>query len=406
MDIIHLTESDRRTASVMAELQRKVPLGDLGFPLGIYRSDLLPWHDYEPEVDVLSRLTATSTVTPKEVIRHGNEGQSEGQEVQTQGEEPDVLTEEEQELLAEAEAFGEVDDYEAGLEVLGSDGVPETAPQRPTQALIPVHSQLPPPNSGRVAGFRRQDLNPAFVPLAFDEGFPSLPNGNPCWEQLEWEPTDAYIAFQSYLQMPNVTQGVRSLGELPEVMAENQLLTIQPTEQPTYVARFRNHYTVYNWGLRTRAYDLYKMAALRKKQEFRASSLQEEHFNIAQTLKGRLLEYLKSEDEFWDMMTPKVAIEFLKMLLGAERLAVGLPANAPLTEAKGGQPGGQSLEMILRTLVQQHVPIPLSNPGTEGQGAESQLASQILDDPEATRYAQELIIRLTTRQNQTTGAQP
>ncbi|NIW97454.1 MAG: hypothetical protein GWN13_04260, partial [Phycisphaerae bacterium] len=35
----------------MRELQKKIPLNDYGLPVGIYRADLLPFHDYEYEPD-------------------------------------------------------------------------------------------------------------------------------------------------------------------------------------------------------------------------------------------------------------------------------------------------------------------------------------------------------------------
>ncbi len=62
--------------------------------------------------------------------------------------------------------------------------------------LVPSHSlQVEPP----VPTNEVSDLDVAYVPLAYVEGFPTLPEGLPFWHQLDWEPVAAYEVFQSYL---------------------------------------------------------------------------------------------------------------------------------------------------------------------------------------------------------------
>src|SRR5690606_680790 len=124
--------------------------------------------------------------------------------------------------------------------------------------------------SVRVAGFRHEDLKAAFIPLNFDEGFPTLPDGRPFWEKLEYEPSQYHEAFQAYIQMPQVSNGVRSLNDLAEVMVTNGLLDLEGYNYSMFTLKFKVISQIYLWHLRARAFDLYRIAAHKKQQEFRA----------------------------------------------------------------------------------------------------------------------------------------
>jgi hypothetical protein len=232
--------------------------------------------------------------------------------------------------------------------------------------------------------------------LSFEEGFPTMPDGRPFWERLEHESPEAHLCMQAYLQMPLVNNGTRNLNELPEIMQKNNLLDTQELPLETFTAKFRMMFQTYCWHFRTRAYDLYKVAAHRKQVEYRALETQDGHFALARKLMTRLTTYFTDEEEFWDMMTPKVAIDMLKTLTLMQRVATGLPGMSPPTDKHAVDAQGATFEMILRSLAQRANP----NFGVNGLeviegGGNSQLASRVLDDPHTTQLAQELILRMS-----------
>jgi hypothetical protein len=248
--------------------------------------------------------------------------------------------------------------------------------------------QLP---SDRVAGFKRSDLANAYIPINYEEGFPCLPTGETFWDRFDFEPVEAYACFQAYLQMPNVCGGVRSVRDLPAVMTNNELLEMpEGVALEEYIAKFKNYMQIYGWALRARAYDLYRAAAYRKQMEQRAIDVQDTHFSTSTRLMGRLMSYMESEEDFWDMLTPKVGIDLFKTLAQIQRISSGLPASAPANAAAEEQKG-ESFEMILRTLAQKG----RSEEELAGIESDSRLTSRILENPETTQMAQELILRLS-----------
>jgi hypothetical protein len=156
--------------------------------------------------------------------------------------------------------------------------------------------------------------------------------------------------------------------------------------------------------MRAKAYDLFKVAQFRKQQEIRAIQVQDDHFLMARRLMIRLGQYFNDEELFWDMLTPKVGVDMLKTLTQLQRVSVGLPAGGPLTAghfgggAGGGVLGGTglSMELLLRQVAQVNNPIvEVSEVDTD-----EDILSKALDDPEMISSAQDLIIKLTMRQNQ------
>ena len=97
---------------------------------------------------------------------------------------------------------------------------------------------------------------------------------------------------------------------------------------------------------------------------------------------------MNDEEDFWDMLTPKVGIDLLKTLAAMQRISVGLPGTQPVTEG-GGVQGSMSLEVIMRQLSAD------DNQEATTKELDSRLASKILSDPVATSMAQELIVRMT-----------
>ncbi len=332
-------------------LQAEIPLNDFNLPTGIYRTDLLPFHDYVPPnalapngKDLKSRSTGITDI-----------------ELGTPEESEDILD--------------------------GSqDGSSAVAPQvRPPQELM----------NYRIAGFPADALSRAFVPLQYDEGFPAFENGIPFWGRLEFEPTDAYQAFQRYLEMnlgvaadPEVdddsgrpASGTRSISQL--------VATLHPDSNVLKMAdTYQEYYHLYYWGSRAHSYDLYRVAQHRKMQELRAVETQDEHYVISRRLRAKLMQYFNDDENFWDMMTPKVGIDMLKTLIGVERVSAGIPAAGPQTPEQAAN-AGKPFEMVLQTVAQTN--------RTVGDGhtidEDGEVLDNALDDPETVALLQRIIIR-------------
>jgi len=99
-------------------LTTEIPLNDFGMPTGIYRTDLLPFHDYEPANQPLP-------MDPSTLLLEG-----------TTTEDPSV-----------------------------SEFSLTSVPQEEEPKIY------------RIAGFPARALHGAFMPLQFDEGFPAFDNG-------------------------------------------------------------------------------------------------------------------------------------------------------------------------------------------------------------------------------------
>lgn len=380
-----VSEHEALLAKAIAGLDRITPKNEYGFPLGVYRPDLLPLHDYEPEEASIDHLYKSLPTVQSSLIR-GPLG------VRASGTGVDDGVEEE---FRNTDADKNDNDRQVIVDGVPSD-IDDTM-NDPLDGLEDAQLELHTPTNpvDRVGGFRRRDLVNAYVPLNYEEGFPALPNGQTYWDRFDFEPHDAYACFQAYLQMPSVCGGTRSVRDLPAIMVNNELLEVPAgTALEEYIHRFKNYMQVYGWALRARAFDLYRAAAYRKQMEHRAMDLQDSHFGSSSRLMHRLLRYMESEEDFWDMLTPKVGIDMFKTLAQIQRVSTGLPANAPASAASE-EKTGEPFEMILRTLAQKG----RSEEDLVGGEADNRLTSRILENEETTQIAQELILRLGQRQS-------
>jgi hypothetical protein len=317
----------------IAALTRELPLNDFGLPAGVYRTDLLPWHEY---VDPTAPKLAP-------VIK----------------------------LL---------DDPSAGVE---------------SEVLHMVEHEQ------RIAGFPTRLLEPAFMWLNYHEGFPSQQNGHPFWGILNFEPQAAYDAFQEYLQMHQgraavdqtnegedygtPASGVRSV----QILAQNQ-----PGDNVLLAEQeFGEYYHLYYWGMRAKAYDIFRTAQHRHQQEIRAIETEDNHFITANRLMNRLMEYMDDEEEFWDLMTPKVGLDMLKQVTQLQRVSVGLGAMGPAGNGKQGEaPKSQTMELTLRQVAQeQHITLERGDTGDD----DKKLLS-MLEDPETASLLQRLVLNVNS----------
>jgi hypothetical protein len=226
-------------------------------------------------------------------------------------------------------------------------------------------------------------LRVAYVPLCYDEGFPTLPDGQPFWAQLDFEPVHCYLAFQAYLEQG--TRGTRQLGALvtdndvqiriassrrgvsarsivaktsnehtmrgvvtsPHIMLKSDALST--IEGGANSSDLQEWLVLYCWVARARAYDLFYVNSIRRSREMLSVTIENEHLLASTRLYQKLMLYIDpfdahgqrregvptsfidedGESRFWKDVTPKSAIDLLKLTTQLQRLAVGLPAAAP-----------------------------------------------------------------------------
>ncbi len=317
-------------------LTSELPLNDYGLPIGIYRTDLLPFHDYVPP---------------------GSK---------------------------DLAVVVDVEDVPPGVE---QEGAPSPSPSPSTEVAGHIY---------RTAGFPTKALSIAFMPLQYDEGFPAFGSGAPFWARLDYEPSDAFAAFHKYLQMSlgkmptsidveeeydgEEASGIRSISQLAsEMHPDSNLLQM--------IDLYKGYYHLYYWGMRAHSYDLFRTAQHRKQQEHRAIETQDEHYITSRRLRHKLMQYFDSQEDFWDLMTPKVGLDMLKTLTQLERISAGIPAAGPMSEEMLAR-GGVTFEMELQTIAQSNRPSQGTTITDEGE-----LLDNALKDPHATEILQRLIIR-------------
>jgi len=372
------------TVLALRQLAAELPMNDFGLPTGIYRTDLLPFHEYVPP-------GAPTKIDDPEITTGvpGDPGI------------PDTPAQESEELDALAPSDVSADPFSSSVDAFSllagqGDGAPDYMPARTSTREAPTLDLEV--AEYRIAGFPAKSLHNAFVPLQYDEGFPAFEDGRPFWGRLEFESSDAYLIFQRYLQMsfgrasdPEdeddfgiAAQGTRSINSLVLQLTPgiNDAKLLELTE------RFKQYYHLYYWGLRAKSYDLFRVTEYRQKQELRAIETQDDHYIQTRKLRKRLEQYMESDEEFWDMMTPKTGIDMFKTITQLERVSAGIPAGGPMTKEVEG--GGRSFEVAFRTMAQdQHGESVVGDTISE----DGHILDKALEDPAATKILQEIIIK-------------
>jgi len=188
-----------------------------------------------------------------------------------------------------------------------------------------------------------QECSIAYIPLSYVEGFPSLPDGRPLWSRLDFEPAEAYVALQAYLQQGH--DEARQLFLLLDTLNSANLDVKSETPLGTqttgtagtagtagthiYTAtELQDYFHLYYWGPRARAYDLFRGAHNRHVRQERALVVEDSHFMVA----GRLLDVCEAclaKEDFFDNISAQGIAALVKVAAQLQRISVGLPALGP-----------------------------------------------------------------------------
>jgi hypothetical protein len=267
----------------------------------------------------------------------------------------------------------------------GSQYQPILLPENATNgdAIKALSKSIPTNNYGLPAFFYRSDLLPhpsqltqdsadaAVVSLDYEEGYPQY-GGKLWWFQLPHEPIDAFLLFQAYLNQVEEV-GLRQLQLLAQ-------------EQQVPFAKALGLHQEYYWAWRSRAYDLFHIAADRKRREAKARQVERSHFDMAEAAMEPLRDKLR-DPEFLKGVEPKEAIDILRQLVNIQRISLGLAANGnagkPIENADGAMAPASLMKQITEgTGIQD-----------EGLGLGGNLQA-LLSDPNFAFEAQKLVIRV------------
>ena len=220
------------------------------------------------------------------------------------------------------------------------------------------------------------DAEMAAVPLDYSDGYPTYDGGRIFWEQLPHEPFADFLLFQRFIDQAE-DLGLRQLQILS--MSEKT-----PLQKISTLAK------EYYWQTRARAFDLFQIAADKKRRELRARKTENAHFVQAEGLVKVLM--TKFEDENWiNGLSAKEALDALADLFKIQRISLGLSANGNAGPASDNPNAGASAELIMRQITK-----------SVAQGDDSVSLTPdlqaLLMDSEFGMKAQELIFRVRAGQ--------
>ncbi len=210
------------------------------------------------------------------------------------------------------------------------------------------------------------ELQDAYMPIEYAEGFPTSSEGCPIWEQLPFEPDDSYDLFQRYLEQGNI--GVRQAQKLDS-------------------SEVHNYYVMYYWDVRSRAYDMFQEVCLRRRRALKQLEVEDDHFEIAACIIEKIKVYLNDDDgEFLELLTPKAAGDILRMATQLQRVSIGLPPSGPIAT---GEEARTPIEVTLRQIAKR-----VGHVEEREAGMSKDIRDRLLQDPDTALAAQELIIRV------------
>lgn len=231
------------------------------------------------------------------------------------------------------------------------------------------------PTPAQVEGMQDVEahLDSASVPLDYSQGYPTLPNEQAMWKQLDYEPAEQYQMFLHYLGQ----DGIREISRIDKF-------------EPTVVSEAA---VLYYWSYRSRAYDMYRVVHHSRQKIQRALSIENKHFEMAEKLMAKLGKYFENmeltdggngDDDIDPNITPEKAVGMMEKLVKIQRISAGLPA---MGESKENQLLRPNLTPVdgMQQLVRDKVRV---DDDTED-------ALEMLgDDPDDIVAAQELVIRM------------
>lgn len=186
---------------------------------------------------------------------------------------------------------------------------------------------------------REEQVIECFHPLRDVDGYPTV-HGVPVWERQEWERIEYYNLFKLYRDMRyafyNESDALVTIRSLNTLAKATRL-------SPNVV-----HYlsVVYHWSLRVNLYDNWMNAVQAHRVAVKRSLMLDRHTKVSQSLISKAFSCLNKNAE---KMSPKDALEMLKLGLAYERISAGLIGDKPDTAHQGNVSQGPLLSIVNQT---------------------------------------------------------
>jgi len=247
---------------------------------------------------------------------------------------------------------------------------------------------------------RLRMIETAKIHLDYDEGFPKLKDGRALWFKFDFEPLEAYQAFESYLLQPEF-EGLRQLDSLNSAAINFQSLldepqnSLDPQKGPPIVKQdmktLQEYFFLYCWKARVKAYDLYEATATLKLNLKRLSKAKNSQFRRSEKVLQKLETYFDSitigtnEEEDEIFVEPDAAVRMMKNLSHLSLEALEIPANCEnlITSATSTEEAIEQVAKISGNLLV-----------TEQQDS----INLLLQDEQLAAEAQSLVLQLQQKQ--------
>lgn len=290
-------------------------------------------------------------------------------------------------LGARAEYIGEsqeqTDELARAMAPIGSQRVVLHEGATKGDAIFITSKQIPQNEYGLPTFFYRSDMLPSLghlrvgdldacaVNLDYSDGYPTYGDGSIWWNQLPHEPDSLFQCFVRYLEQADDI-GIRQLALLASVQRVGLPIISEASKE-------------YYWRERARAYDLFQVAADRKRREIRARRTEGTHYDTADLLMKALMAKFEDPEWFKDL-DAKEAVSVLMDLAKLQRISLGLAANGNAGPASANPDAAMTTEMVFRQLTQ--------NISQSDEGGVTPDLLALMSDPNFTRSAQEVILRV------------
>jgi len=252
-------------------------------------------------------------------------------------------------------------------------------------------------------------INQAMVPIDWLDGVPIV-DGLPVWERLDCEPLGFYHLFKIYRNQKMV--GIEKVGTEKTGTEKNNE---DSSETVRYARSFENLKEatrlpikglyaiswVYHWQMRAQFYDRFKEDLLEKERNRLITLMENKHRDAADKIFEKCMKYLTDLDKSkLEKVNPKQMLDWLEFAVKMDRLALGIPADKPLTKddkAKieqtvkigkmenktlniSGADGGKYLQELVNILEEaKALPKPIEAQADLKEELDSKLGAQKLD---------------------------
>lgn len=247
-------------------------------------------------------------------------------------------------------------------------------------------------------------LNSAVIPVTYREGYPTLHDGTPIWDQLDTEEEGDFGLFQIYIGL-DAKHGYRQLAAMPEEIG-SRIPSLRPAnrdEEKDWLRRLTEMASIHFWLARAKAYDLFKVAMARKTRERRMMDIEDFHFIEADNILRKILEQVSEvfSAEKLREMSPNEFVKAFKDLQTIMHTALGVSTSGGRgKQDDNAMAPGASVEVALRQVAR------ISGAVDQGgkQTSNTDIMKLLLGDESAVVAAQELIFRvnMSGRQDETT----